>query len=252
MVRQDNKQGRSATNTLLAIVAVALFTLVLTTTLQTTVLANPSGATIVSNTTTFGPPTTADDRTDDGGTITTIVLDTLQQITNWKGYVGNVTGTLQLADADGFAIYDWSLDTSISGQVYASRTDALSLASIGCATPGTMGTENTFYGFSQNDPYTINATFNETAHTAFSVGTTAITANTCPSQALFVSGNRVAATDTADFQEIVLEDDANNLLFTALINQETTGFNNGLYDFQLIVPNDPDDTTTVYFFLELG
>lgn len=217
------------------------------------VFADPTGASISNNSTENGPTISPDSHAANRSTITTLILDSTQQDTFWKGYVGNVTGTLSLDDAAGFTIYDWNLAT-ITGEVYATRTSSIDLGSIGCALAGTITSENTFNNMSQGQVDTINATFNETAHAAFVAAGTSITADTCPSQALHVSDARQTPSSSADFQEILLEDGSSNLLYVALINDGTTGFDNQVYDFQMILAesNVKSTPTTYYFYLELG
>src|SRR3989339_1648154 len=56
-----------------------------------------------------------------GGFIFKINLNSEQQNSRWKAYVGNVTGTLTLDDANSYTIYDWAITTSLTGEVYATR-----------------------------------------------------------------------------------------------------------------------------------
>src|SRR3989338_3598541 len=52
-----------------------------------------------------------------GGTFTTLVLNASSQNFRWKAYVGNITGSLALADSIGYKIYDWNLVT-LGGEIY--------------------------------------------------------------------------------------------------------------------------------------
>src|SRR4051812_34670706 len=88
------------------IVACILLVLALLITLSS-VTALPTGATITTNSTAATPTPTASNRSDARGTITTIVINGLQQDQNWKAYVGNITGKLSLDNAAGLTIYDW-------------------------------------------------------------------------------------------------------------------------------------------------
>ncbi|MEA2037225.1 MAG: hypothetical protein U9O94_06955, partial [Nanoarchaeota archaeon] len=60
-----------------------------------------------------------------GGFIYTVNLDGEAQNSRWKAYVGNITSTFVLDDSDGYTIFDWSLTTAISGEVYASRASSI-------------------------------------------------------------------------------------------------------------------------------
>jgi hypothetical protein len=72
------------------------------------VMADPEGGTVtfIDNSTKSVTPATY--REDPKGTITTITLNSVQQNTKWKAYIGNVTGTLVLRDSDDYSIYEWS------------------------------------------------------------------------------------------------------------------------------------------------
>ena len=69
--------------------------------------ADPSGTTISSNTTSTAPTLPPASRNDSGGTITTMILNTIQQNAKWKAYIGNITGSLTLDDANNKTIFDW-------------------------------------------------------------------------------------------------------------------------------------------------
>ncbi|MEK6946851.1 MAG: hypothetical protein AABX32_04555, partial [Nanoarchaeota archaeon] len=111
----------SKLNTLFLIIALStIFSLILT-----AVHAVPAGPTL----TVFGNQTkvvangtkvnsTLNGTTSPGGYIFTAILDSTQQNTRWKGYVGNVTGTLTLDDASANTLFAWTL-TSVTGEVYA-------------------------------------------------------------------------------------------------------------------------------------
>jgi hypothetical protein len=182
-----------------------------------------------------------------------MILTSTQQDPFWKAYVGNVSGLLSLDDAASNTIYDWALAT-LTGEVYATRTASADWSSVQCAQAATITAENTFNNMSQGQVDSINGTFNETGHATFLTGVTTLLNDTCPSQALFVSDTRQVANRTADFQEILIEENAGELVYVSIINDDTTGFDSDLYDFQMIVAesNVKASPTTYYFYLELG
>ncbi len=100
----------------------------------------------------------------------------------------------------------------------------------------------------------INGTFNDTGHLTFETGTNTLVNDTCPSAAMFVNDTRQVANSSADFQEILVQDNSDNLVYVALINDDTNGFDNNQYDFEMIVAesNVKSSPTTYYFYLELG
>lgn len=218
------------------------------------VFGDPSGTTISGNTTETGPTSAPDSHTADRSTITTMVLTSVQQNQQWKAYVGNVTGSLTLDDADSFTIYDWSLGTSIDGEVYASTSNTLDFSSIACADTATIGSENTFHNMTAGQVDNINGTFNSTLHSSFVVAGNTIAADTCSAQALFVNDARQAPGSGADFQQILLEENTNELVFVSLLNDNTVGFDGDIYDFQMIVAESSvkSSATPYYFYVELG
>jgi len=190
--------------------------------------------------------------TDAKGTITTVTLSATQQDYKWKAYVGNVSGTLALADASGDAIYDWNLGTPM-GEVYVSRFSNINWNSIGCADQTSINTEQTGISMSAGAADSINATFNATNHASFNVSTTLVSG--CRSAATYINGNPQAMGPTAAFQEILLRDTSNgNLIYTTLINDNTVGYNGQQYDFQIIVGENESSTipSLYYFWVELS
>jgi hypothetical protein len=217
------------------------------------VSADPAGLTINSNATDYGRIVTPGNRTDPGGTITTLLVDAAQQDSQWKAYVGNITGSLRLEDSAGNSIYQWSLGAAaVTGEIYASRASSITWSSVNCSTAATIISEQTAIGMSAGDVDSIHYTFNETTHPAFSVAGRGITLNTCNSTSTFVNNARQAQA-SADFPEMLLHD-TTNLIYTTLINQDSQGYvGSTTYDFQMIVADNPSATsTTYYFYAELG
>jgi len=233
-------------------VAVWVFVILICALYVKVALADPTGATINSNSTDTGPTITPGNLTNDRGTITTIVLQAMQQDQHWKGYVGNVTGALSLRDSNQETLYDWTNLASPSGEVYATRSSSLSFSSVQCAQAGTITTEETFNNMTGTDADSISNTFNETDHTAMTIAGT--TVNSCPYASMYVSSTSQGQDSNDDFQEILVEDASANLMYVSQINDDTTGFNSNSYDFQMIVGESDVKTTptTFYFYVELS
>lgn len=221
--------------------------------------AAPSGAEILSNSTSTAGATTPANRTDDGGTVTTIVFETLQQVGSWKGYVGNVTGTLSLDDADSFTLYDWSLaGVSIQGEVYSTRNQSIDWPSVACASSTNIAAEETFHNMTGTDADSISSTFNLTLHDEFVIGSSTITNSSCSSTATYVNDSAQGMATEADtyFQEVLLNDSTGSVIFTTILEDDFDGYRNDgtTYDFQMIVPESDvkPQATTYFFFLEIG
>jgi glutathionylspermidine synthase len=100
----------------------------------------------------------------------------------------------------------------------------------------------------------INNTFRNTTHASFYVGTTLISTSNCRAIATYVNDAAQAVTTAADFQEILLDDNTDALVYATVLEPGSLGYNNGRYDFQMIVAEDPTTTvpSTYYFWAELS
>ena len=238
------------------------------------VAAVPVGPTVTykSNSTLGNTPAvevnyTGNGTTQAGGYIYTINLNSNQQNNRWKAYVGNVTGTLVLADASGYSIYDWSVTTSLTGEVYATRASGtVNWSNINCAFNNATYWENRAINHT-NPNDNISTTFDGTDNSAFSVGTVSIGASACPTTNIYVN-----STSPADdsFEQVLLYDgsqtnlslstNANfrNLVYTAIIETDHDSYKNDTlttYDFQMILPERGlaswQSATAYYFYVEL-
>jgi hypothetical protein len=218
-----------------------------------TTFALPTGTTIVSNTTDLPASSAASSLTTAGGSFTTLVLNGTYQNPRWKAYVGNITGILTLDDSNSYTIYDWNL-TSINGEVFVTRNSTISWSSVNCTTTQKISSEDQFLNINGSSVDSINRTFNSTAHRSFYVGTNHILNSTCKSIATYVNDTRQSASENAAFQEVLLTDTSTNIIYATLINDNTLGYNNGKYDFQMIVPEDETKVTptTYYFYAEIS
>jgi hypothetical protein len=190
-----------------------------------------------------------------GGSITTMVLNATSQNLRWKAYVGNVTGTLTLDDAADNSIFEWDI-TSITGEVYATRTSGtINWSGANCSNITHMELENLALNHTNIDD-NITSTFDSSTHEGFFVGTSEILANTCFAVNTFVN----STSQTESFEEVVLYDGTNhtngNLIYASPLEQDTYGFDNQTYDFQMIVPENGlatfTSSTAYYFYVELA
>jgi hypothetical protein len=216
------------------------------------VSAIPQGASITYNLTENATTRPADSHTAAGGSFTTLILNVTSQTSKWKAYVGNVTGKLTLDNSNNKTIYDWTL-TSVQGEVYVSRNNSVSFTSLTCANNGNMTTEDIYLGINSSDDDSINKTFYQKIHRSFVIGGTGTIQNsTCYAIATYINDTTQPASENATFQEVLLSD-GKNLVFTSLLNAKKQGFDQNLYDFQLIAPDNPTEVaTTYYFYAELG
>ena len=183
------------------------------------------------------------------GNVTQLSIDGTALTTSWQGFYGNVTGTLILGDANGNKFYTWGNLSSPSGEVYASRSNSVTWASIDCASIANITAEQTYLGQTAADPDSVTNTYTLTSHPSFLVGATNLTG--CYSTKAYnssgVQGN--------GFWQVLLDDKTNSVYTTLLDNNPETGFNNKPWDFQLLVGENGkvgnEAATPYYFYVEL-
>jgi hypothetical protein len=217
--------------------------------------AAPAGASLTYITRDNGSTVAAQGQQHPGGTIVTLSIDAVQQDSGWKAYIGNITGRLVLRNSDSQSIYEWYLDEStLSGNIFVSRDNAVSWADIQCANSSIIASEQSFLGILDSASDSINSTFNASLHSSMLIsGIGSILADSCQSTATYVNGTAQTVNSDASFQEILLAD-SDTLIYGAFINMNAQGFDNNesqdrTRDFQLIVAeNKTSQTGTTYYF----
>jgi hypothetical protein len=185
-----------------------------------------------------------------GGTLTTLVLNGTTQNLGWKAYVGNVTGRLVLADGDNYSVFEWQLSAT-EGEVYATRKSAMvNWSNIDCASEAHVNSEDSAMNKSSADVDSIESTFSNTTHAEFFAGSKRFIADACDYTVATYVDNSPQYTK---FQEVLLYD-GDFLVYTALIENSTRGFDNSTYDFQMLVAEDRGKQTNTgyYFYVEIG
>ncbi|MFC1648277.1 hypothetical protein ACFL1B_02350 [Nanoarchaeota archaeon] len=186
------------------------------------------------------------------GNVSEINIEATAITTAWQGYFGNITGSITLENSAGDVFYNWSGLGSFTGEVYAARTDSVAWATIGCVDAAEMNSETGYLGKSNSDPDSVWGTFSSKNHPEFLIGTATITANTCNSTNAYVDTGQ----DSARFYQVLLADGGSNIVYSTLIDQDQTGFNGIAYDFELLVGENGNasssSTTPYYFFIELN
>ena len=219
-----------------------------------------------------------------GGHIFTINMDSQQQNARWKGYVGNVTGTLVLDDASSNTLFSWSLST-VTGEVYATRASGnINWTGINCTWIADGRDNKTWdminYSVSNRTPEhnenealshtnkddNITATFATTStnHSSITIGSVVIGEDECFTLQTYQKDNAqvFADSDNANFTQVILYDGAynrsdGNVVYETKIENSITGFDSTeTYDFQMIVPEDGSvgfsSSTAYYFYVELS
>jgi hypothetical protein len=196
------------------------------------------------------------------GNISGMTITGVSITQTWAGYYGNVTGTIKLDDANNKTMYDWAL-AEPSGEIYAVN-ETPTWTTVNCfnfSSPGAGAVQNltkieTLYGLGMDDVDGFDETFNSTnGQATFYVGANTIAGTTtCRQTSLY--DNTEADPGATKFREVLLYDTTgNNVIYTAILQNDTTGFNTKTIDFELIVPDNGHNAdvnpTTYYFYVEL-
>lgn len=223
--------------------------------LSNNTLAQQTGATLTNISSSTKQIANADWNNQSKGYIHTIGLTAEQQDMKWKAYVGNVSSTFVLDDADDYSIYQWNVDT-FTGQVYITRkTTAPLWSSISCASTANKLSEDTSLGHVSSAADSINRTFSVQIHNNITIGTSTINENTCYATTLWQNDAPVPQTSDAPWQEILLYD-TTSIIYSVFVENDKQGYrgDSTTYDFQAIVPENATAgslTIPYYFYLEL-
>jgi hypothetical protein len=186
------------------------------------------------------------------GNVTEITVSGFAITQSWQGYFGNVSGTIQLADASDNQMYNWSL-ASPEGEIYATTDTSVAWANIACFDlAGNHSNLETDFNISSDDVDGVNETFSDAGtHEEFYTNNVQFAADTCAATQIYDStGTSVAG----NFQEVLLTDSSanNEVIFTAILDEEdVAGFDNAMHDFEMLVLENghgTDTATTVYYF----
>ena len=209
------------------------------------------------------------------GNVTLMNISGVSTTQSWQGYFGNVTGTVQLADSNGYAMYNWS-NLNPSGQVYTSTADTINWYALQCFNFSATGAINSAgetpggwnqkgmnltqlqatYGINATDPDSVNNTFSlggTGSHSTFYTASLAFPDTSCNSTRLYdTSGTSVPGR----FQEVLqYEPTTNSVIFTSLINNDIPGFDHVTHDFQamVLVNGHGTNTSTIpyYFYAQI-
>jgi hypothetical protein len=216
--------------------------------------AQQTGATLTNVSSSTKPTVNPDWNNQSKGYIHTVRLTAEQQNNKWKAYVGNVSSTFVLDDANDYSIYQWNLD-SFSGQVYLTRGTTITWGTVSCASEANKITEDTTVSHVPQSADSVNRTFSQRIHNNITVGSTFIGNNTCFSTVTWQNNLNHQLNSSAPFQEVLLWD-SNDMLYTVFVENDKVGYRGDgtTYDFQAIVPDDgvgANPAYSYYFYLEL-
>ncbi len=218
------------------------------------VRAIPEGAQVTIGAPQTRTPPTPGNVTAAGGNITEVNISVSSQTLAWQGFFGEVNGSIVLEDASGDLFFSWNI-TNISGEIYASRDNAVNFALI--APNNNCSVDNILTGFDKSD--SVNNTFTPNNNRFMQVGLVAINASTACATHTYVN----SSPQSTFFNVIILTDDlnantstnlsdpdvgGNTTVYATPIDANIEGFDTVQHDYQLLVPVNRTTEITVYFF----
>ena len=246
-----------------------------------TLAIKPTGSTVSQINSTRAPADAPQQVQALAGNMTELNIVGYSTTQSWQGYFGNVSGTIQLADANDDVLYNWTL-ASPQGEVYASTqgsvnwdalmcfnftaddTRASDILNIGDTSQFGMDLNalETTYGISPSDVDGADETFSLAGthesgggykHSQFYSNNLNFAEGECLSTHL--RGNN-GAIDDSNFEEVLLYDYlSQDIVFASLLDNSILGFDGKSRDFEMLVLEDGHDTdtdeTTYFFYVEL-
>lgn len=226
------------------------------------------------------------------GYIYNLTINQSQQSYKWAGYVGTINSEFALMDASGASLYNWPGVVTTTGEVYATKMRTHTCqeragglcyiaedpysggipewSNMRCANQTMLNGENELWDHGTAED-SLNRTFSSEAeiynHTDFFVGTTFINDSeySCKGIHLNVDDER----QLSNWRQVALTDGRwavydgepgsdtvyHSTIYAALIEPEGTGFDGGMYNFQMILPqigtSGDQPVIPYYFYVEL-
>lgn len=261
----------------LQLVLLALLLLITILFVQTGLSIEPNGAAVNATKTERANASDPSSHEAQAGNITQLNIFAYSVTQSWQGYFGNISGTIQLADASDKVLYNWSL-AEPQGEVYASTNSSINWRNIQCfnftatgsyaggETPGginlygtNLSTLEESFGINESDVDGVDETFTLQhggvgEHDTFYTANREFNEGECISTRVF---SNAGSGESNKFEEVLLyEPTSASVIFTALIEPgNVAGFDGQDHDFEMLVLEDGHgtdiETTTYYFFVEL-
>ncbi len=206
---------------------------------------DPQGASLTRGESSRGTDPTATQQDAQAGNVTQLNIDQTRITEIWQGFYGNVSGTIVLENSAGENFYDWSA-TELTGEVYATRASVSDWSTINCTNSTHWENEESTLNIESTATDGINETYSSTAHPSFDVGTNTMLG--CPSTRPYNSTE-----ESGEFWNVLLNSDATNVVYTAVLAENSNAFDDTTVDFEILVPVDKSaGTAQYYFYVELN
>jgi len=237
---------------------------------------SPTGGAVTPGIPRTAPEDSAGTANAQAGNVTQLNIFGYTTTQTWQGYFGNVSGTIQLADAGNNVLYNWTL-ADPQGEIYASTNSSISWTNVQCFNftanglggdeSGNGGTTNlngtnlsvleSSFNIASDDVDGVNETFTligAGTHDLFYTANKEFSEGECRSTRVYGDSGQG---ESNEFEEVLLyEPTSSSVIFTSLIEEQSVlGFDNSDYDFEMLVLEDghsaDTDSTVYYFFVEL-
>ncbi len=235
----------------------------------------PYGATITEEKSETAPADSPGSDEAIAGNVTELTIFGYSTTQSWQGYFGNVSGTIQLADANDNVMYNWSL-ASPEGEVYAAN-QSVTWTHIQCfnfTADGTFADDSaqagatSLYGMNlsqleslfdiaPDDVDGVDETFSligPGTHDLFYTNNLEFSEGECRNTRIYSDAGKG---ENDKFEEVLLYDPDNKIVvFTSILDEEdVAGFDDAYHDFEMLVLENghgtDTQTTTYYFYVEL-
>jgi len=238
------KYGFGSLLVFLIVITISIFSF------NTVVAVDPQGANYSGEVTTTRGATEPEGHSAYAGNVTRLDVTGFSTTQYWQGYYGNVSGTIQLADSGGNALYNWSA-ASPSGEVYVvNKSSNVAWDSIACFNVTLNGDnlENDF-NVSNSAVDGLNETFKLDDHAGFTTAGTVFSSGQCNNTKLYNNAG------VGTFDEVLLTD-GSDIVYASILLVDTVGFDGNTHDFEMIVlengASGKATATNYYFYVELG
>ena len=233
--------------------------------------SQPYGAGVTEERSETAPIDSAGNDSAIAGNVSELTIKSYTTTQSWQGYFGNVSGVIQLADANDKVMYNWS-QTSPTGEVYSSTNGTgIQWANIQCfnftamgnytAESGTGGTTNLYgtnlsqlesaFNVAWDDVDGVDETFTliGSGHDLFYTANKQFDIGECRNTRIY---NASGVGGDGQFEEVLLyEPVTTSVIFASILDENVLGFDSASHDFEMLVLEDghgTDTSVTVYYF----
>ena len=198
----------------------------------------PTGVSVTPISTDTRPIKSLDVIDAQGGNYTPLNLSGETQTLAWQGFFGDIDGNVTLSDAANHTFFSWTAANLSEAKIFASRSSIISWSSI--AAQNNCSIDQDLTGTLSDR---VNATFVPSINAEMLIGDINISANSTCAAWTYIN----STAQSSKFQELILTD-GTSTIYAAFVEQNVTGFDSSKHDFQMILPETQNKSTSAYYF----